>query len=159
MKDLNEYIRAQVLLPNREGIEVLCKVRGKKRNSNGTLIGVYNANPILDTRIFQVEHPNGRVEEYATNVIAELLLSNVDKEGYDVGWIDEVIDHQKNHTALSTSEGYVTSGMTNKPVINTKGWNLQVRWKDVLVDWLPLTQVKEAISIELAEYAMAQKIH
>ena len=69
MKDLDEYIEVQVLLLDREGVEVLCKVKGRKCDSNGTFIGVYNANPILDTRIFQVEHPNGRAEEYATNVI------------------------------------------------------------------------------------------
>ena len=70
-----------------------------------------------------------------------------------------MVDHHKNHTALNASEGYVTSGTTSKPVITTKGWDLQVRWKDGSVDWLPLTQVKEAIPIELAEYTVSQKIH
>ena len=89
MKDLDKCIGTQVLLPNRESVEVLCKVKGQKRDSNDTLIGVYNANPILDTRIFQVEHPNGRVKEYATNLIAESLLSDVDEERFHVGWIDK----------------------------------------------------------------------
>ena len=60
---------------------------------------------------------------------------------------------------LSTSEGFVTTGTTSKPVITTKGWDLQVQWKDGSVDWLLLSQVKEAIPIELAEYAVAQNIH
>ena len=88
MKDLDEYISAKVLLPNRKGMEVLCTVKGRKRNADSVAIGEYHQNPILDTRIFQVEHPDGRVEEYATNVIAESLLGNVDDQGYDVGWID-----------------------------------------------------------------------
>ena len=95
MEDLDEYIGAQVLLPGKDGVEVLCKVKGRKRNANGCLISERKDNPILDTRIFQVEHPDGRVVEYATNVIAESLMRNVDKEGYDVGWIDEIIDHRK----------------------------------------------------------------
>ena len=106
-----------------------------------------------------MEHPDGQVEEYMTNVIAESLMSNVDDEGYDVGWIDKIVDHRKRDTALSTSEGFVISGTTKKPVITTKGWDIQVKWKDGSIDWLPLTQVKESMPVELAEYAVAQKIH
>ena len=86
-------------------------------------------------------------------------MSNVDEEGYDVGWIDEIIDHRKKDTALSTSEGFVMTGTTSKLVVTTKGWDLQIRWRDGSVDWLPLSQVKEAIPVELAEYAVAQKIN
>ena len=61
--DLDEYINAKVLLPNKDGIEVLCKVKGQKRDAEGNAVGDYHQNPILDTRIFQVEHPDGRIEE------------------------------------------------------------------------------------------------
>ena len=87
------------------------------------------------------------------------MLSNVDEEGYDVGWIEEIIYHRKNENALSVSEGFVTSGTTQKLVITTKGWDFQVRWKDGSVDWLPLSQVKELLPTELTEYVVAQKIH
>ena len=159
MEDLNKYIGAQVILPGKDGIEVLCKVRGRKRDSSGNLIGERNDNPILDTQIFQVEHLDGRAEEYATNVIAESLMSNVDDEGYDVGWIDEIVDHRRKDRASSASKGFVISGTTKKPVITTKGWDIQVKWKDSSFDWLPLSQVKESMPVELAEYAVAQKIH
>ena len=53
--DLDEYINAKVLLPNKDGIEVLCKVKGRKRDAEGNAVGDYHQNPILDTRIFQVE--------------------------------------------------------------------------------------------------------
>ena len=99
MKDLDKYIDAKVLLPNQEGMEVLCTVKGRKRNAEGVAIGEYHQNPILDTHIFQVEHPDGRVEEYVTNVIAESILGNVDDQGFDVGWIDEILDHRKQDTA------------------------------------------------------------
>ena len=155
MRDLDEYIGSQVLLLNRDGIEVLCKVKGRKCDSNGTPIGIYNSNPILNTRIFQVERPNRHIEEYVTNVIAESLLSNVDKERFDIGWIDEVVDHWKRDSALSTLESSVTTETTTKAVITTKGWDIQLKWKDGSVDWMPLSQVKEAISVELAEYAVA----
>ena len=159
MEDLDEYIGAQVVLPGKDGIEVLCKVKGRKRDSSGNLIGERNNNPILDTHIFQVEHLDGWVEEYATNMITESLMSKVDDEGYDVGWINEIVDHRKRDTALSTWEGFVISRITKKPVISTKGWDIQVKWKDGSFDWLSLSQVKESMPVELAEYAVAQKIH
>ena len=74
LQDLDEYINTNVIFC--DGVEVLCKVKGRKRDSNGSLVGIYNQNPILDTRVFNVEHPDGSVDEYATNVIAKSLLSN-----------------------------------------------------------------------------------
>ena len=127
MEDLDKYIGAQVVLPGKDRVEVLCKVKGRKRDANRILIGECNGNPILDSCIFQVEHLDGQVEEYATNVIAESLMRNVDDKGYDIGWIDEIVDHRKRNTALTALEGFVTSGTTRKPVITTKGWDIQVK--------------------------------
>ena len=159
LQDLDEYINTNVILPGRDGVEVLCKVKGRKRDSNGSLVGIYNQNPILDTRVFNVEHPDGSVDEYATNVIAESLLSNVDDDGFDLGLVDEIIDHRRGEMALSTSEGFVQSGTTSKPVITTKGWDIKVKWTDGSSDWLTLSEVKNGNPLQLAEYAIAQKIH
>ena len=60
--DLDEYISVEVLLPDKDGNEVLCKVKSRKCDAEGHAIGAYHQNPILNTRIFQVEHPDGRVE-------------------------------------------------------------------------------------------------
>ena len=77
-------------------------------------------------------------------MLAESLMSSVDEEGFDVRWIDQIFDHRRKDTTLSASEGFVMIRTSRKPVITTKGWDLQVKWKDGLVDWLPLSQVKEA---------------
>ena len=119
-----------------------------------------NENPILDTRVFQVEYPDGHLEEYATNVIAEALYSNIDSEGFDTGLLHEIIDHRKRDCAINIANGYITttSGQ-QRPIITTKGWDLQVQWKDGSQSWLPLSQIKESNPIEVAEYAFAKKIH
>lgn len=70
-EDLDKYIGSQIVLHDENGQEVLCRVKGRKRTSNGDAVGQYNPNPILDTRLFDVEYPDGRVEAYATNAIAE----------------------------------------------------------------------------------------
>ena len=61
--------------------------------------------------------------------------------------------------ALSTSEGFVQSGMTSKPVVTTKGWDIKVKWTDGSSDWLTLSEVKNGNPLQLAEYAIDQKIH
>ena len=77
--DLVKYIGAKIVLSGRNGKHVLTVVKGLKQGLNGELLGIRNDNPILDTRIFQVEFPDRYLEEYATNKIAEALCSQVDK--------------------------------------------------------------------------------
>ena len=40
----------------------------------------------------------------------------------------------------------------NRPIITTKGWSVQIRWKDGSVSWLPLSLVKLSNPVDLAEY-------
>ena len=158
LEELDKYIGVNIVLPGKDGEPVLTVVKGLKRGLNGELIGTKNDNPILDTRIFHVEFPDGHLEEYSTNKIAESLYSQVDEEGYSTGTISEICDHRKSDKAIPVSRGFVTSGNTQKPIITTKGWDLKIRWKDGSYDWLPLSQIKEANPIEVAEYAFAHKI-
>ena len=45
-------------------------VRKRKRDVDGNPMGRENQNPILDTRLYEVEFPDGRTEELAANAIA-----------------------------------------------------------------------------------------
>jgi len=157
LNQLEEYIGANVVFPGKEGVEILCTIKGIKQDSNGVPIGVKNQNPILDTRVFHVQFPDGHVEEYATNLIAKSILSNVDNEGFNTSLLHEIVDHQRKESAIGVADGFVMAGTTNKPVITTKGWNLKVEWTDGSYDWLPL--LKESNPLKVAEYAVSQKIH
>ena len=53
--------------------EVIAMVKRCKRKINGKPIGIYNDNPLLETRLYEVELPDGTVEELSTNAIAEKL--------------------------------------------------------------------------------------
>jgi hypothetical protein len=44
------------------------------------------------------------------------------------------------------------------PQINTRGWDLQVEWRDGSTTWIPLSELKESNPIEVAEYAVANII-
>ena len=62
MESLDGYINAEVILPDKNGIPVLTKVKNRKRDSAGNPVGEHNDNPILDTRVYALEFPDGRVE-------------------------------------------------------------------------------------------------
>jgi hypothetical protein len=42
--------------------------------------------------------------------------------------------------------------------LTTRGWQLLVKWKEGGSDWIPLKDLKESYPVEVAEYAIANKI-
>ena len=43
--------------------------------------------------------------------------------------------------------------------MTTKGWEICVLWKDVSNDWIPLKDIKQYYTIELADFAELHGIH
>ena len=85
-EELDNYIDCHVVVPGSDGVTgVLAKVKNRKRDSAGNLIGSANSNPILDSRVYDLEFPDRKIESYSTNLIAENLFAQVDEYGYDTG--------------------------------------------------------------------------
>jgi hypothetical protein len=70
------------------------KVRGRKRLSDGSVIGRANPNPILDTRTYEVEFPDGQTAEMAANVIAQNMYAMCDEEGNQFLLLAGILDHR-----------------------------------------------------------------
>ncbi len=155
---LDNFISAQVLL--QKGDEMVTgKVVARKRDADGVAKGRANANPILDTRVYQVEFADGSSAEYAANVIAEAIYAQVDAEGRHHLVLEDVIDYRKSTDACRAEDMWVTSKNGNKHRrLTTKGWDLCVQWKDGSTSWIPLKDLKESNPIEVAEFAIAHKI-
>jgi hypothetical protein len=69
------------------------------------------------------------------------------------------MDHRKNDEAIPIEDGFVTSANgQRKPKRTTKGWELLVEWKDGSVSWIPLKDLKETNPVEVAKYAIVNKI-
>ena len=155
---LDEYLHAEVMLPH-GGDLLKAKVIGRKHDADGRPIGVRNANPILDSRLFDVEFPDGSTDSFTANQIAENLYSQVDEEGRTFQVLGDIVDHKKGTTAVSLDEGYViTRTGTKRRRHTTAGWQLQVEWKDGSTSWVHLRDLKDSNPVELAEYAVANKI-
>jgi hypothetical protein len=103
------YVLAQVQLPKGDDMAIGTIVK-RKRDHDGNPIGQHDANPKLDTRIYEVEFPDGEVLEYAANVIAENLYSQVDEKGHHQVVFDDIVDHKGTDKAMAKSDDdlYIT---------------------------------------------------
>jgi hypothetical protein len=132
----------------------------RKHDNEGNLIGCSNANPILDTCVFEVQFPDGHIAEYSANILAENLYSMVDDEGYETSIFKRINDHRCDVSkALSKQEAWITSHNGNKvPRYTTKGWDLCVEWCDGSTSWIPLKDLKVSNLVETAEYAISHNL-
>jgi ribosomal protein L31E len=92
----------------------------------------------------------------STNTIAENLYSQVDQEGNSYAVLSGIVDHRKDSSAVHLDDARVPG--KNKLRRTTKGWQLLTEWKDGTSDWLPLADLKESYPVQVAEYAVNNKI-
>ena len=51
-----------------------------------------------------------------------------------------------------------SANVTERPKVTTRGWELLVQWKDGSVSWEKLKDLKESNLVEVAEYAVVNRI-
>ena len=129
----------------------LATVKRRVTDINGHMIGKAHPNPLLSTAEYEVELEDGTTDRYFANVIAENIYSQLDTEGQERVVLSEIVDHRKDKSAISKENA-------SDKTTTTKGWQVLVEWKDESTTWMDLKDVKEANPIELAEYAVANKI-
>jgi hypothetical protein len=125
---------------------------------DGTVRGRANANPMLDTRAYEIEFPDGRIDEYTANVIAENMYSQCDIEGRQYSLMEGIIYHITDGHAVAPAEMYIKHRSNNKVTKTTKGWHLCVEWKDGTTSWERLEDLKESNPVEAAEYAATKSV-
>ena len=151
----DQYLNAQVLL-DRGGTSQLGTVKRRSKDPSGDPVGRHNSNPLLDSREYQVEFPDGSIDVLTANAIAESIYSQVDDEGRSHAILSEIIDHRKSGAAVNIDDSYIPG--TNQRRRTTKGWELLANMKDGSSIWVSLKDFKEAYPIEVAEYAVNNKI-
>lgn len=148
----DQYLSAEVLLPHGGELQK-ARVISRKRDANGNPVGIRDNNPMLDTREYEVEFVKDKqVASYTANMIAENIYANVDQDGRSYSILDEIIDHKKKRSAVSRED------VTARNRITTKGWFLLVRWKDGSTSWIPLKDLKDSNPVQVAEYAVVNKL-
>jgi hypothetical protein len=95
----DQYVGAHVRVPI--GYEIQSrKVVRRKRNMDDTVRGRANANSMLDTGTYEIEFPDGRIDEYTSSIIAENMYSQCDIEGRQYNLMEGIVDHKTDGNAV-----------------------------------------------------------
>ena len=156
----DSYLNMELAIPQGDSLEPrLARVTKRLKDANGLPIGLANENPILDTRMYEVEYLDGERASLAANNITENLFTQIDDEGNRQVLMDEIIGHRSNEHAVKQQDAFITTNTgTKRRKETTKGWELLVRWKDGGTDWISLKDIKESYPVQVAEYAVSSRI-
>jgi Reverse transcriptase (RNA-dependent DNA polymerase) len=153
----DHYVGAKVMLP--VGGDMLTgKVKARSRTKDGCIVGRAHNNPILDTRLYDVEFPDGHVSEYTANVIAENMYAQCDAQGNQLLLMNSIVDHQKTDKAVDFADRFIVKQGRKYLRRTTLGWKLCIQWKDGTTSWEKLSDMKESYPVEVAEYAVAHEL-
>ena len=149
----------EVALPrDPEGPE-FARVTKRLRDANGIPIGTANDNPLLDTRIYEVEYLDGYKASLSANTIAENMFAQVDDEGNRHVLFDSIVDHRTDGSQITQDDAFITfSNGGRRSRETTKGWEILVQWKDGSTSWEKLKDVKQSYPTQLAEYSVEKRI-
>ncbi|KAL7571623.1 hypothetical protein ACA910_011163 [Epithemia clementina (nom. ined.)] len=134
------------------------KVTRLKRDLDGEYKGVAHKNPILNTRLYEVEFPDGKVTEYAANILAQNMIAQCDLDSNQWLLLNSIVNHKNDGHAVEREDQYVYVNGRQHQRKTTKSWKLCILWKDGTTTWQRLASVKESFPVEMAEYAAAHKI-
>ncbi len=136
------YINMELALPRDGDGPDYARITKRLRDKDGLPIGTANDNPILDTRIYEVEYLDGHKASLAANAIAENLFAQIDDEGNRFVTFDSIMAHRVDGTETKDEDAFIISsngGRRRKET--TKGWEILIQWKDGTTTWETLKDV------------------
>ncbi|MEO6564809.1 MAG: hypothetical protein ABIO63_02135, partial [Casimicrobiaceae bacterium] len=101
------YLNMEVAMPRSDAGTTFARVTKRMKDAEGRPIGVSNQNPILDSRLYEVEYQDGYKSAMAANAIAMNMFSQVDEEGNRHVLFDEIVDYCSNKDALKTEDSFL----------------------------------------------------
>ena len=129
----DNYINMELALDRGGQQSEYTRVKKRLKDNQGLPIGIASDNPILDTRMYKIQYQDGHTAALAANLIAENLFAQVDEEGNRSVLFDEIVDVRTDVTQVLQQDAFVTpSSGTQRRVITTKGWEVNLKWKDRL---------------------------
>ena len=104
--------------------------------------------------------PDGLVCQYAKNIIAENMYSQVDSNGHHTLLLKEITDHGKSEMAKHIYDKFVVSKTGRKRLRKTtKGWDFLCLRKYSSTKWAQLKDLKESNPVDIAEYVAGNNIY
>ena len=96
----DKYLNMELAIPRDGDGPDFAKMTKRLRDKDMLTIGRSHNNPILDTRMYEVEYKDGHKDSLAANAIAGNIFSQVYGE---VNWhvlFQEIVDHRYNGTEV-----------------------------------------------------------
>jgi hypothetical protein len=110
-------------------------------------VGTFNVNPLLNTRVYLAEFPDGHIQELSANIIAEAIYSSISDDGCEEQIFHDIIDHRQLYDDPDILHQFTT-----------KGWEICVAWTDGTSSWHKMVEIKNSFPLALAEYAIANEL-
>ena len=98
-------------------------VTKRLRDESGSPIGRRHGNPILDSRLYEVEFSYGEKMSLAENEISENMFDQVDEQGHRHVIMDKLFDLRTNGNQVRKDDAFITlrSGAKRRKE-NTNSW-------------------------------------
>ena len=113
------YMNMEVALPrDTEGPDFAC-VTKRLKDTNGLPIGTENDDPILDTRVHEVEYVDGHKASLTANAIAQNMFAQVDDKGNRHVLFDKIVDHRHTAPARKQADTFIVTSIGNRPRLET----------------------------------------
>ena len=90
------------------------RVTKRIKDENGLTIGTSNENPILDTRVYEVEYVDGHKASLTSNAIAQNMFSQVDDKGNRHVLFDKIIFCLHTALALKQADASIVTSSGNR---------------------------------------------
>jgi hypothetical protein len=107
--------------------------------------------------LYEVRFEDDSSKEYAANAIAENLYSQVDPKGNKFLLLNEIVEYRKKANAILREDMYLDAAK-HQPQRTTQGWDLLIQWKDGMMSWELLKNLKESNPVQVAEFAVLNGI-
>jgi hypothetical protein len=105
--------------------------------------------PKKDTKIYEIEFPGGRSDEYTVNVISQKMFTQCDNDCRWYNLMEGIIDHNTDGHVIDRAAMYIKHGSNTQVRKTTKGWHLCVEWNYGTTSWERLVNLKEINPVEV----------
>ena len=93
----------------------MAKVIRKSIDINGNIIGDLDKGTSLNSLVYDVKFPDGAIQKYAANVIAENILSQVNSNGYHTQELEQIVQTPWKSSRIKSSQRAFYSRMKAPP--------------------------------------------
>ena len=93
---------------------VISTFKWRKCDISGKPIGISNDNPLLNMSLYEVELPDGVVEELSAKSITKKMWAHCNEEEFMYQILDKIVNHCTNGQAISTDDAYIDTPSIQK---------------------------------------------